>query len=100
VNLGCRIGNGRTAKVTTEHEVEDKETILVILERVAEVDDERVVNLRDTDASILSGASGCEWGLTLSRSLRSWMMFPTAFILTAFILLMYLSAYVARVCLC
>ena len=36
----------RTAKITTEHEVEDEEAVLVILKRVPQVDDERMVNLQ------------------------------------------------------
>jgi len=47
----------RTAEVTTEHEVEDEETILVVLERVPKVDDKWVVNLA---AQISSGGGGAE----------------------------------------
>ena len=39
----------RTAEISTEHEVEDEEAVLVVLERVSEVDDERVVNLQSTN---------------------------------------------------
>jgi hypothetical protein len=35
-----------TSKVSTEHEVEDEETVVIILESIAEVDQERVVDLR------------------------------------------------------
>jgi hypothetical protein len=36
----------RTTQVPTEHEIEDKETILVVLESVSKVDNEWMVNLR------------------------------------------------------
>jgi hypothetical protein len=35
-----------TSKVATKHEVEDEETVVIILESIAKVDQERVVNLR------------------------------------------------------
>ena len=34
-----------TSKITTKHEVKDKETIIIVLESIAEVDHERVVDL-------------------------------------------------------
>lgn len=36
---------GLTAQVTAEHEVEHEEAMLIVLERVAQVNDERVVDL-------------------------------------------------------
>ena len=35
----------RTTKITTKHEVEDKEAVIVVLERIPKIDDERVVDL-------------------------------------------------------
>jgi hypothetical protein len=35
-----------TSKVATKHEVEDEETVVIILESITEVDQERVVDLR------------------------------------------------------
>jgi len=35
-----------TSKVATKHEVEDEETVVIILESIAKVDQERVVDLR------------------------------------------------------
>lgn len=43
-----RRGSGRTSEVTTQHEIEDKETILIVLERVSQVDDKRMVDLHGT----------------------------------------------------
>ena len=47
VNAWRRLGLKATltAEVATEHEVEDEETVFVILECIPKVDDERVVNL-------------------------------------------------------
>ena len=42
---GCD-GSTRTAQVAPQHEIQHKETVLVILEGVAKVDNERVVDLR------------------------------------------------------
>lgn len=36
---------GRTAQITPEHEIEDKETIVVVLESISQIDDKRMVNL-------------------------------------------------------
>lgn len=36
---------GLTSKITTEHEVKNKEAIIIILESIAEVDQERVIDL-------------------------------------------------------
>lgn len=62
-------GKGRTAQITAEHEVEDKETVLVVLESIAEIDDERMVDLGDG----LGGGERkpCGGVGTSSRSLRS-----------------------------
>ena len=35
-----------TSKVPTKHEVEDEETVVIVLESIAKVDQERVVDLR------------------------------------------------------
>ena len=40
-----RGGRGRTAQVTAEHEVDDEEAVLVVLEGVAQVHDVCVVDL-------------------------------------------------------
>lgn len=44
----------RTAEITSQHEVEDKEAVLVVLERVPQVDDERMVNLPHTQENLAS----------------------------------------------
>lgn len=36
---------GRTAQVTAEHEIEDKEAVVVVLEGISEVDDKGMVDL-------------------------------------------------------
>lgn len=95
----------RTAEVTAEHQVEDKEAVLVVLEGVAQIDDKRVVDLNDAAkqavqlAAPSDGRAG-EGERTSSSSRRSWMMFATAFILQHLALLMYLSASSCLVCLC
>ncbi len=43
-----RRGSGRTSEVTSQHEIEDKETILIVLERISQVDDKRMVDLQGT----------------------------------------------------
>ena len=48
----------RTAEITTEHEVEDEEAVLVVLKRVPEVDNERVVNLQSTNQFSRKGSKG------------------------------------------
>lgn len=97
----------RTAEITSQHEVEDKEAVLVVLERVPQVDDERMVNLPHTQrvpriSLPLNEKPGESWGegRTSSSKRRSWMMFATAFILQHFALLMYFSASSCLVCLC
>lgn len=35
----------RTSKITSKHEIKDKEAVFVILEGITQVDDERVVDL-------------------------------------------------------
>ena len=37
-----------TSEVASEHEVEDEKTVLVVLEGIAQVDDERVIDLNVT----------------------------------------------------
>lgn len=37
-----------TSEVTSKHEVEDEKAVLVVLEGIAQVDDERVIDLNDS----------------------------------------------------
>lgn len=87
----------RTSQISTKHEVQDKEAILVVLEGISQIYNEGMVDL---DA--VSGEWWMGFGivLTSSNNLRSCMMLLTARILTHLDLLMYLSAYRSRVCLC
>jgi hypothetical protein len=41
----------RTSEVAPEHEVEDEKTVLVVLKGITQVNDERVIDLRDGDDS-------------------------------------------------
>lgn len=36
---------GQTAQIPAEHEIEDKETVVVVLESISEVDDEWMIDL-------------------------------------------------------
>ena len=40
--------SGLTPKVSSKHQVNDEEAVLIVLERVAQIDDEGVVNLIDS----------------------------------------------------
>ena len=82
-----------TSQVTTQHQIQDKEAVLIILERITHIDNERMIDLHASE-QVSGRYSGSRWesGCTSSRSRRSWMMFATAFILTHLALLMYLSA--------
>jgi hypothetical protein len=103
--MGAFNAHRRTTQVAAEHQVEDEEAVLVVLEGVAQVDDERVVDL-----GLITRASGQprpphdpgdkRRQRTSSSSRRSWMMLATAFILQHLALLMYLSASSCFVCLC
>ena len=42
-------GSTLTSEVTPKHEVKDEKAVLVVLERIAQVDDERVIDLRECD---------------------------------------------------
>lgn len=42
-----RCKSGLTSKVTTKHEVKNEEAIIIVLESIAEVDQERAVDLHD-----------------------------------------------------
>ena len=64
----------RTAQVTSQHEIQHEETVLVVLEGISEVDDERMIDL--TQGSCVSALryareAECGEGPTSSRSLRS-----------------------------
>ena len=40
-----RLKSGLTSKITTKHEVKDEEAIIIVLESIAEVDQEGVIDL-------------------------------------------------------
>lgn len=94
-----KLYNQLTAQIPSQHKIKDKETVLIILKRIPQIYDERMVNLNVTTISPRCKASG-QQGPTSSRSRRSWTMLATAFILTHFCLLMYLRANKVFVCLC
>ena len=94
--------SGLTPQVTSEHQVDNEEAVLVILESVTHVHNKGVIDLRPgnefkTACWINRHSAG---GRTSSSNRRSWIMFATAFILTHLALLMYFKAYRSRVCLC
>jgi hypothetical protein len=43
--LRTRWKSGLTSKITTKHEIKNEETIIIVLESIAKVDQERVVDL-------------------------------------------------------
>ena len=90
-----------TPEVASEHKVKYEKAILVVLEGIAQVDDERVIDLYRCEGA------GCEpkpkvtaaraesfraWQRTSSSSFLSWTIFETAFCLTQRALLIYLRA--------
>lgn len=94
-----KLYNQLTAQIPSQHKIKDKETVLIILKRIPQIYDERMVNLNVTTISPRCKAPG-QQSPTSSRSRRSWTMLATAFILTHFCLLMYLRANKVFVCLC
>jgi len=48
---------GPTSKITTEHEIQDKEAIFVVLERIAKIDNEGVVNLGSCEKRVQRGTT-------------------------------------------
>lgn len=83
-----------TSQISSQHEIKNKEAVLVVLERVSQIDHKWVIDL-----SWLAHCKSYEH-LTSSNNLRSCTMLATAFIFTHFALLMYLSAYSVLDCLC
>lgn len=94
-----KIHNQLTAQIPSQHKIKDEEAVLIILKRIPQIYDERMVNLSVITVSPRSEAFDRQ-SRTSSRSRRSWTMLATAFILTHFCLLIYLRANKVFVCLC
>ena len=86
-----------TSKVTSEHEIQNKKTVLIILKSVSEINDKWMVYLIQNKPRLL-----CHWvdPQTSSSNRRSCMMLATAFCLIHRDLSMYLRAYSFFVFLC
>jgi hypothetical protein len=82
--------SGLTFKITTEHEIKNEETIIVILESIAKVYQEGVVDLQRGEK--MDEAYTVEWCRTSSSNRLSWMIPVTAPYLTHFFLSTPLSA--------